>query len=331
MNYPMTNAHQSGAAPKTIIGSPTSDSRTPEKATSTFSANGALTYWSIKTTPFHIIEQIFKDSGFPDYCPPKRSPVGALKLATKTLANFICPDLNHNIVPRRVATQLHKQPKITSYDIFEVQNNSHQLSIPTTMKPLVTTTIHEYAQGHFTTKLLLHSSVAVGTQKTLETKLLSEYVHFQDEVDPNDFAFKLVQILRQELHATLMSPRGAIYWVPNKPLDTWRQVKSRINNRTGSSIYLLTVAHDNDLVKAVSASIRDEVTTSVKNLIEHVSDDDLGERALKAKQAAALKLKNRVQEYESILNTTMTGLKDACDLAKSVAAEATLQKQMDKI
>ena len=85
------------------------------------------------------------------------------------------------------------------------------------------------------------------------------------------------------------------------------------------------------MVKAVSASIRDEVTTSVKNLIEHVSDDDLGERALKAKQAAALKLKNRVQEYESILNTTMTGLKDACDLAKSVAAEATLQKQMDKI
>ena len=85
------------------------------------------------------------------------------------------------------------------------------------------------------------------------------------------------------------------------------------------------------MIKAVTNGIQNEVKSKVSKLIELSQSNDLGERALKSKEQAAIQLKQRINQIESDLGlqNAFDGLRQGCDLAKQVAAEAVLSKMAE--
>jgi len=296
----------------------------------TFPANGALTFWSLANTPFHLIEPIFNNSSYQEHCPKKRSPTSALKMANKELATFVAHEKG---MPTTIIAGSHGRAHAGSgYEIFTVEPPASPQA-PSNVKPFATISKKEYAPDHWSTTIDFHVSIDIYERQTYSDKLLSSFQFYSEEVDHNDIASSLVQILNTQCRAVLMRPRGGFYWVPDTHTSTWKQFTNNLSSIgvANNHIYSIGVAHDDDLIKAVTNGIQNEVKSKVSKLIELSQSNDLGERALKSKEQAAIQLKQRINQIESDLGlqNAFDGLRQGCDLAKQVAAEAVLSKMAE--
>lgn len=287
-----------------------------------FSANGALVCWSLRDTDHHYLLKAFSQTKWDVYCPSKRTSGSALKLATASLASKM-EDLvkfETTIIPRK------NMGKGGAYDIFKVDPSS-TTTRASAVSPIATTSKREYSSGLWTADLDLHTSRWPELDKThLKNYLYSHFVHYSDQVSHNDIAQSFIQIITTECHGTPIRPRGGFYWVPNSYLKDWKSFLSNIDNAAGLSVHNLTVAHDDDLIKAVTSAITKEVSTKTDELIELSKSETLGEKALKSKEQAAIELKHRVTHIASELGlqTALDDLKQSCDKAKSIAAQAAI-------
>jgi len=289
-----------------------------------FQANGALTFWTLATAPHRILEPIYNNHKYDEYCPNKRSPSQALTLANSDLAKRVSEVTTSQTT---VIPKVMSKKRLTHYEIHLV-DPSGQDDKPSDVTPFLTAFRVEYAPEMWTTNIKFHVGIPTVDQQVYADYLLAQFVHYSNQVCHNDIASSLVSILKSECKAVLLRPRGGFYWVPDSSSLRWKQFAGDLTATSYASIYSLTVAKDDELVKAVTSGIESEVKASIKNLIELSSSDDLGTRALKSKEQAALNLKQRVNQIESELGLmdAFQGLQQGCDLAKSIAAEAVLSK-----
>ena len=288
-----------------------------------FSANGAFTFWSLKTAPHHSLSQLFNAVGFKDYTPSQRSPKRSLELATQALANYLnhLQSINYHTVIKRKGHPI--------FDIINIRNQRSSVRVMSSadVVPLLSTHLREYHPGKFVPKITMHSLPLKADHQTCQNRMDSEFQIHSNQVATQALASSVVAILTKELEGISVRPNGAVYWIPNRFISKWKDFTRELINRFYCQFYTCSVKHDDDLVELVAKGITNEITTATANIIDDAKSGELGERALKSKEKAAAQLLNRIQIFEQHLNTPLNELKEATKVAKRVVVTALFEAQ----
>ena len=278
-----------------------------------FSANGAIAYWDLVSTPRKHLEKAFAASGFIKYTPTQRSPHVSLKRAANRLAYHIATTALPIVLPRA------KRAGHT-FDFFDV--DSSNTNAPANVTPIATVSVND--PWHTPQLSLVGDYCDVANHGSYERELQSKYAKLRSEVDSSALNHSLVNCLTDMCHATPLRPRGALYWIPDRHVDAWRKLVDAICEGSDNNLHVLTVRNDKDLLIAVKKAITNEITSEVKSITNMPDDKQLGKRARETKEQLARKLKLKVNEYEQIVGETLTGLTAACDFAKMIIVEKSL-------
>lgn len=116
---------------------------------------------------------------------------------------------------------------------------------------------------------------------------------------------------------------GGVYWLPAEALDTWRQVAAAVEGAAidgkASAVYCVRTQMDDDTLRAVRDALTTEVLQKASDIQAEI-ETGLGHDAMVNRREQAMRLLERVGDYEEILGTGLEMLKQVC---KSVEATAT--------
>jgi len=264
--------------------------------------DGVVAYWSL--TEFTRLDKLrdgLDAAGFRKYAPDPRSAQVCLK------------DALGDVFPRMLV-----QP-LAGRDAWEVR---------------------EIVRGEEENQYLLRHRVALRDGATPSPKIAlapfdaevgsqvaSRFNDFRGLVRCAQVTAAMTAILR-ELRGTSLRPRGSIYWMPEKSMGEWQQVIDAVQ-KAGvggeNRCYLIRHAMDADAVRAVRDAIVAEVTTESARLKADVESGELGERALRTREAEARDLRDRVVLYEELLQTGLGVLHQKLDETEASVSMASLQ------
>lgn len=125
------------------------------------------------------------------------------------------------------------------------------------------------------------------------------------------------------LSGIALRPRGGLYWIPQAQKGQWEQIVSAIKEAgQDNAVYCLQTTTDKSTVTAVCDSLVAQVKVKLDQLESDIEEGDLGKRALSTRKSEALELDRLLQEYEGILGTTLTSLRERAEHAEAAAAMA---------
>ena len=307
----------------------------------TFSATGALVFWSLKSADLSVLQPGLISLGMKKYIPNKRTPQKALKLATTKVAKQYFGETSKSPEQRsEIFVVPRKELSLRCYDVYipEAQVKQHQL--PRNLKPVMTTYLKNdsnsvsaphtpYLVLHEAKHLLNSNDEEIGEMSHngggILTKLANEYTKRVSQCDTQQLSNQIVSMLNRELNATCLRDCGGLYWLPELHIQTCRNIAKLIETSApGSQFIVLTVKRDEDMLRAVKNGISIEIVHALKTLASELDNPKLGKRALKSKQKKVQVLKDKVSIYEELIGGTLKNLEDACDVASNLVAQTEL-------
>jgi hypothetical protein len=264
----------------------------------TLRIGGAITLWNLSEfTDQAGLQERLEILGLREFAPPVRSPVSALKEALQATIGG----------PRILIRPLEGNDGWVCYE--ERRGN-----VENDFKHIVTAKVDE------------NLCISYAPFNQLSDQITDKFNEHRGYVHAADVSGCLVKILGNQMGLSLR-PRGAVYWLSESRLPMWFQVGSAIEdtsiNRT-SCIYLLRNVMDQDANKCVQAALVSEIETAAKEMNDAISTGELGKRALNNRIEQAQNLREKIKEYESILNTTLGSLTSAVDEVELAATKAVL-------
>lgn len=165
-----------------------------------------------------------------------------------------------------------------------------------------------------------------GFTSQLELELTEAYKRQRSILKPSQVASSLVAILAH-LNAVVLRPTGGVYWLPDSSLGIWQQLAdvvqvAGVGGR--NAVYRITHTFDAESVRAVRDAVLAEADREAAEIIKEVDSGELGERALRARADQADRLKEKVQEYERILNESLGTATEIAERAGHVATAAKI-------
>ena len=298
-----------------------------------YSAQGYITFWNLTEGSHELYEKHFFQLGYDDFCPKPQTSRTALYAATKNLLNgsyVLTQDMKEHAVmkPRKKGGNWETCPTYDVYAESAAPTINEAINNPPVLTPAFTTSVRKDEPPELTyhRSLIYGSSPPAGTIQHLK----STYERERNTCTPSAVSKSLKDILKA-FNATSLRARGGIYWIPTRVFDSWKIVADTVHkcsrhhaHKRTPQVYILTVTQDLDLLNAVKEGLTKQISNELKDLVSDAQSKNLGERALQARQGQAIDIKKRLQEYEGVLGETLDNLHEACDMAKSVAAEALL-------
>jgi hypothetical protein len=130
-----------------------------------------------------------------------------------------------------------------------------------------------------------------------------------------------------QLGGTRLRPSGGIYWLAGDRLEAWEQLAAGATDAAEdgqNTIYLLKHDLDASAVTAVKDAIVAEIEYETNRLVTELREGDLGRRAVESRKREAAALRDKVSEYESILNVGLEHLRKHLDAVDQTAALSAL-------
>lgn len=149
---------------------------------------------------------------------------------------------------------------------------------------------------------------------------------FRQIVKPAQVAACLVQVINH-LYGTPLRSHGGIYWMPDKALGVWDQVRAAVHEsavRGRAYVYKVTHSFDNDSLRAVRDAITAEATREAEEIMRDVDSGKLGERALRARAKEAERLIEKVKDYENILGQSLSVVRSIVEDVEIAATAAKI-------
>lgn len=133
--------------------------------------------------------------------------------------------------------------------------------------------------------------------------------------------------LLDKLGGTRLRPTGGVYWLPGDKVEEWREAMSvveysAVKGRTTG--YSIEHPLDHEAVAAVHDAILAEVGTEARRLKQEIESGELGPRALETRKKEAAFLREKVVQYEDLLNVGMDKLKQQLEGIEQTTAVSTL-------
>jgi hypothetical protein len=129
-----------------------------------------------------------------------------------------------------------------------------------------------------------------------------------------------------------LRPTGGIYWLAGSRMDEWEQaggVVAAAARGGAATTYVIRHEIDEKAALAVQDALVEEVEAEAKRLVQEVQSGELGGRAVRTRKAEAVALRNKVTEYEQLLNTHLGSLRSSLDAAEQSIAMAALLTMAD--
>ena len=171
------------------------------------------------------------------------------------------------------------------------------------------------------------NEVAIVGDQAKKQEILDAYLKHTGRFTSQQVSAALVRLLQQKLGGTRLRPSGALYWLEGKLADAWRTATDAVEASAvdgKATAYVISHELDSDSIIAVRDAIQVEISSEAKRISDDIINGDLGERAIKARKAAAVELKRKTEHYEHILGVTLTNLKSLLDDIEHSNACATL-------
>jgi hypothetical protein len=262
---------------------------------------GAVVYWTLSEFTFRDrLADGLADAGFGDLAPDARPATAALKAA-----------LEQTLGGSRILIR-----PLQSRDGFAVVEEERGQTENIYTQTLSARVEGEGAFARLAFSLADERSLAVQQAFDLHQGLIA--AHQVSEC--------LVSIV-ERLGGTRLRPSGGFYWLPEARLDLWQEVAAAVEKAAFGrphACYVLRVAMDADAVRAVRDAIVAEVTAEANRIRNEVLSGELKERALESRRVEAEDLRDKVTQYEMLLDTGLASLREAIDAAEEAAAAAAL-------
>lgn len=257
---------------------------------------GAVTFWSLSgTTLREQLASRWEDAGFKDFIPP---PPGAVAALHDALDDVLAG-------PRMMVRPLYTKD---GWTVVEEQRGTEE-------NKYVTILTAKLAEGS--------DAVTITPYSEAVPLILQKYRHCLLCLKPAVIGSALVRAV-QSLGAASLRPNGGFYDVPLGRLDDWSRLALATEACGGHFVYLVRHIMDADAVRAIRDAVVKDVLSEAKRINQEIKEKELGERALKNRQALAQALREKVLVYEELLDMGLEGLHQAVSEAEEAAGRAAL-------
>jgi len=274
------------------------------------SAMGATVYWSAGPTDRELLIERLESIDMQRFTPKERTEFSCLENAVKEYCARLDSHRRRND-PRDRIVQKHENPKENGVEVVEVDRGESQ----------------NYYTQDFSVRVQNGRIVSTGGYAD-DYELQQLYDRFRSEITGVSVGQTLVAILA-ELGGTALRPSGGVYWIPEGAVETWREVVQAVEGSSPAgknSIYMLRTIMDESAIKAVRDAIVHEITSAAALISEEIYSGELGEEALKNRQNRALKLRQRIGQFEGFLGETLETLKGIVQSMENTAATVMMQR-----
>lgn len=284
--------------------------------------NGAVTYWTLGTLfDRQTIVDGFKKLGFEKFTPEVRSPRSALSESVH----------EHY---KGAASALEKNEKILFRPISTVDEVEGTVGVAAVLETLEAGGKNEYTTLRTFRTVGTSGSVAIEPSDfDLHASVEQLFRKHRQTIGQHAIARSLVECLGPEgMGGTSLRPSGGIYWVEESKLPEWQKLSEVVQSATlegESRIYQLRTVFDDNAIVAVRDAIINEVRSNAENIIDKAKNNDLGERAFRARRRDAQALHSRIAHYEGILGPVLQELHDVADKCESEVVTAGLAEFSD--
>ena len=131
-----------------------------------------------------------------------------------------------------------------------------------------------------------------------------------ERVQASAISKSLVQII-DYMHGISLRPRGGVYWVPQGAVDRFENVAQCFHESCEgklNKVYFQTTVHDDKLRDSVIMGLTDSIETETRQMLEVLSQPDVGKRAKKTKMDRCGKLLKRISGYEKMFQVSLQEL-----------------------
>lgn len=129
----------------------------------------------------------------------------------------------------------------------------------------------------------------------------------------------------RSLEGISMRPKGGMYWVPEKHLDTWNAIADVVHKASADNYVLgMTTIQDANSLETVCFSMTHQVERMLETLTNDLENGDLGKRALKSRERQAQELDDFLHTYEGVLGRSLSELRNRTGEVEEAAGIALL-------
>jgi hypothetical protein len=157
--------------------------------------------------------------------------------------------------------------------------------------------------------------------------ILEAFRKYRGRVTAGQVGVALSSVVMKRLGGTRLRPTGGVYWLPSHRTHEWEAAARALEAASvgGRSVcYQLDAELNAAAVVAVRDAIVREVTDEARRIAEEIQSGDLGPRAIETRKAEAQALKQKVIQYEQILDVGLDNLKRQLDSVEQSRALVTL-------
>lgn len=270
--------------------------------------NGAMVYWSLgqETDPDKLRDGL-AGLGLPDYAPQPRTWLMSLKAA-------LCRRFSRTeeMVRPLKGKEKHGYSVVLERRGNERNEYAHQLRASIGL---------DDSGLYGDVELELDWSVSIDRYE-LRSELQALSEHFRRVLPATSVSKTLVQLVKEDLKGVTMRDAGGVYFVHEDHVQRFRDVARVIEDAAVGDSTNRVTAVDFTLDQATMRDIADglvhEMEYESSRLVKDITENDRGDQALLNRAVRAAALRERVREYEQLLQRPL----DACHKALDVAVQA---------
>jgi len=131
-----------------------------------------------------------------------------------------------------------------------------------------------------------------------------------ERVQASAVSKSLVQII-DYMHGISLRPRGGVYWIPQGAVAKFEKVAECFQNSCEGNlnkVYFQTTVHDDKLRDSVIMGLTESIENETRQMLEALSQPDVGKRAKKTKMDRCGKLLKRISGYEKMFQVSLQEL-----------------------
>ena len=272
-------------------------------------ASGSMTWWTLgPQTDSQILHVGLTQLGLPNYAPKSRTWLMSLKAALGE--KFAKPE--ELLRPLR-----HKHRN--GYTVVIEDKGEHD----NTSSRWVNVGVDKEGQV----------SVTAGHADCGEVQRLTN--HYRRVLPAASVSDMLTDIIHGQLGGISLKANGGLYFIPEEHLDQWKNVimvvEAAALEPTSNDLSVIPLEMNEMTLRDIKRSITREIETAAERLRKDITDNELGDEGLLNRAVLARELRDRIRQYENILDEALVVCHQNLDTAVQAFSVASAVQEDDEV
>lgn len=276
---------------------------------------GLFCFWNPKPTAHSRLKGALESLGIGDVCPPPYSVGESLKRAMTDYGRSHRKELLdgfENKTNTALEVKRHEKAEEDGYEVVAVERGKER---------------NEYTRL-FGMKVngSERPEATFGWSSVSESEVTNSYHANRLTVSASAVGQLLVKMVKL-LNGTTVREAGSCYFVPGEASADWVALCNAVEEENGTRIDFAEVKAGPGSMRMIASAITEELAKCAAGLLEEVQSGELGKRALENREREMEGYREKMKEYEGILDSPLKDVRKfleetetALVMAKMVAA-----------